>query len=166
MATFMRPWLDWLDWLKWDCIGAGIIGRILGLWFRVCVSVIRGLFRFAHGRLRDLVAYISNHSDFETPDRQLSPRSSSLGRLGKTTTSTLLTLVVWRIITLKAVWVAAGESGDRILAAILLCVSASWLISLVWICFSKPRQTEITAATTTRPQGKPRYTRSTRARAS
>src|SRR5260370_4419081 len=74
MASFMRPWLDWLDWLKWDCIGAGIVGRILGLWFRVCVSVIRGLFRFVHGRLRDFVAYISNHSDFETPNRQLSGR--------------------------------------------------------------------------------------------
>jgi hypothetical protein len=44
-------------------------------------------------------------------------------------------------------------------------VSASWVISLVWICFSKSRRTEITA-TTTRPQRKPRYTRSTRARAS
>jgi len=166
MATFMRPWLDWLDWLKWDCIGAGIVGRILGLWFRVCVSVIRGLFRFVHRRLRDFVAYISNHSDFETPARQLSAGSSSLGKLGKTTISTLLTLVVWRIITLKAVWVAAGESGDRILTAILLFVSASWVISLVWICFSKSRQTEIPAGTTTHPQHKPRYTRSTRARAS
>ena len=37
----MPPWLDWLDWLKWDCVGAGIVGRILGLWFRVCVSAIR-----------------------------------------------------------------------------------------------------------------------------
>ena len=163
MATFMRPWLDWLDWLKWDCIGAGIVGRILGLWFRVCVSVIRGLFRFVHGRLRDFVAYISNHSDFETPNRQLSAPSSSLGKLGKTIISTLLTLVVWRIITLKAVWVAAGERGDRILTTILLFVSASWVVSLVWICFSKSRQTEIPAATT-RPQR--RYTRSTRARVS
>ena len=75
MATFMRPWLDWLDWLKWDCIGAGIVGRILGLWFRVCVSVIRGLFRFVHRRLLDFAAYISKHSDFETPNRQLSAGS-------------------------------------------------------------------------------------------
>jgi hypothetical protein len=37
---------------------------------------------------------------------------------------------------------------------------------LVWICFSKSRQTETPAVTTTRPQRKPRYTRSTRARAS
>jgi len=165
MARFMRPWLDWLDWLKWDCIGAGIIGRILGLWFRVCVSVIRVLFRFVHGRLRDFVAYISNQSDFETPDRQLSTGASSLGKLGKTTIATLLMLVVWRIVTLKAVWVAAGERGDRTLTAILLFVSASWVISLVWICFSKLRQMGIPAATA-RPLRKRRYAGSTNARAS
>ncbi len=160
----MRPWLDWLDWLKWDCIGAGIVGRILGLWFRVCVSAIRGSFRFVHGHLGDFAADISNHSDFETANRQLSAGSSFLGKLGKTTISTLLTLIVWRVITLKAVWVAAGESGDRILTAILLFVSASWVISSVWIGFSKSRQTETPAVTTARPQRKP--TRSTRARAS
>lgn len=166
MATFMRPWLDWLDWLKWDCIGAGIVGRILGLWFRVCVSAIRGSFRFVHGHLGHFAADISNHSDFETANRQLSVGSSSFGKLGKTTISTLLTLLVWRIITMKAVWIAAGESGDRILTAILLLVSASWVISLVWICFSRSRQTETPAVTKTRPQRKPRYTRSVRARAS
>ena len=166
MATFMRPWLDWLDWLKWDCIGAGIVGRILGLWFRVCVSAIRGSFRFVHGHLRDFPADTSNHRDFETANRQLSAGSSFLGKLCKTTISTLLTLIVWRVITLKAVWVAAGESGDRILTAILLFVSASWVISLVWICFSKSRQTQKPPVTTARPQRKPRYTRSTRARVS
>lgn len=166
MATFMRPWLDWLDWLKWDCIGAGIVGRILGLWFRVCVSVIKGLFRFVHKGLRDFVGYIESHGDFGIPDRPLSAGFSSLGKLGKTTISTLFTLVVWRIITLKTVWVAAGESGDRILTAILLFVSASWVISLVWICFSKSKQTGIPSAGTTRPLHKPRYTRSPRARAS
>jgi len=127
--------------------------------------VIRVLFRFVHGRLRDFVAYISNHSDFETPDRQLSTGASSLGKLGKTTIATLLMLVVWRIITLKAVWVAAGERGDRTLTAILLFVSASWVISLVWICFSKLRQTGIPAATA-RPLRKRRYAGSTNARAS
>ncbi len=127
--------------------------------------MIRVLFRFVHGRLRDFVAYISNHSDFETPDRQLSTGASSLGKLGKTTIATLLMLVVWRIVTLKAVWVAAGERGDRTLTAILLFVSASWVISLVWICFSKLRQTGIPAATA-RPLRKRRYAGSTNARAS
>ncbi len=39
MATFMPPWLDWLDWLEWDSIGAGILGKVLGLWFGFCVSL-------------------------------------------------------------------------------------------------------------------------------
>ena len=158
----MPPWLDWLDWLKWDCVGAGIIGRIIGLWFRICISVIRRLFQFLFQGARGLVAYISNRSDFETPKRELTAESSSLGKLGKTTIATLLTLVVWRIVTLKAVWLAAGAGGDRILAAVLLFVSASWIISLAWICFSKSKPTKILAAT--RPLRK--YTGSSGAKAS
>jgi hypothetical protein len=160
----MQPWLDWLDWLKWDCIGAGIVGRILGLWFRVCVSLIGGFFRFVQRRLGDFVAYISNHSDFETPKRQLSAGSSSLGKLGKTAISTLLTLVAWRIITLKVVWVAAGESGDRILTAILLFVSASWVISLIWICFSQSKRQTMPRTAHRVPER--RYTSSTSTKAS
>ena len=152
----MPPWLDWLDWLKWDCVGAGIVGRILGLWFRVCISAIRSLFQFLHQRLRGL-AHISNRDDFEAPNRDLTAESSSLGKLGKTTIATLLTLVVWRIVTLKAVWLAAGAVGDRILAAVLLFISASWIISLVWICFSKSKPTKIPAVT--RPWRKSIYTR-------
>lgn len=160
----MPPWLDWLDWLKWDCIGAGIVGRLLGLWFRVCVSVIRGLFRFVLGGLRDLAGYISSQDDFKTPNRRLSAKPSSFGKLGRLALSTLLTLAVWRVVTLKAVWLAVGQNGDRILTAILLLVSASWAISLVWICFSKSKRNEISA--TARPLRKPRYTGSTSAKAS
>ena len=77
----MPPWLDWLDWLKWDCVGAGIVGRILGLWFRVCVSAIRSLFQFLHQRLRGL-AHISNRDDFEAPNRDLTAEpSENSGRL-------------------------------------------------------------------------------------
>lgn len=160
----MRPWLDWLDWLKWDCIGAGIVGRILGLWFRVCVSAFKRLLRFVHGHLRGLVAYVSNRSDFETPDRQRSAVPWFRWKLRKTAISTLLTLVIWRITTLKAVWLAAGARGDRMLAALLLFVSASWVISLVWICFSTSKREKIPP--TAQPLRKPMYTRSTRAKAS
>ena len=159
----MPPWLDWLDWLKWDCVGAGIVGRILGIWFRVCVSAIRSLFQFLHQRLRGL-AHISNRDDFEAPNRDLTAESSSLGKLGKSTIATLLTLVVWRIVTLKAVWLAAGASGDRILTAVLLFVNASWVISLVWICFSKSKPKRISAAAG--PLRKPISTRSSGAKAS
>jgi hypothetical protein len=164
MATSMPPWLDWLDWLKWDCVGAGIVGRIIGLWFRMCVSLIRRLFEFLHRRPRGLVAYRSNRNDIETPKRELTAESSSIGKLGKTTIATLLTLLVWRTVTLKAVWFAAGAGGDRILAAVLLFVSASWVISLVWICFSKSKPKKIPAAA--RPLRKPIYTGSSGAKAS
>jgi len=40
----MPPWLDWLDWLKWDSIGAGVIGKILGLWLRLLAFLVRVLF--------------------------------------------------------------------------------------------------------------------------
>jgi hypothetical protein len=159
----MPPWLDWLDWLKWDCIGAGIVGRILGLWFRVCVSAIRSLFQLLHQRLRGL-AHISNRDDFEAPNRDLTAESSSLGKLGKTAIATLLTLVVWRIVTLKALWLAAGASGDRILAAVLLFVSASWVISLIWIWFSKSGSMKIRPIA--RPLRKPISTGSPGAKAS
>ncbi len=160
----MPPWLDWLDWLKWDCVGAGIVGRIIGLWFRICVSVIRRLFQFLYQRLRGLVAYISDRNDFETPKRELTAESSPLGKLGKTTIATLFTLMVWRIVTLKAVWLAAGAIGDRILAAVLLFVSASWVISLVWIWFSKSESKKIRPIA--RPLRKPIYTGSPGAKAS
>lgn len=90
----MPPWLDWLDWLKWDCIGAGIIGKILGVWFSFCVSTIRKLFRFLLRDLRGLALHIHNHSNFEPSNRQLRAQSSYLERIGKMAISTLLTLVV------------------------------------------------------------------------
>jgi len=39
----MPPSSDWPDWLWWDCIGAGILGKVLGLWFGFCVSLPRKL---------------------------------------------------------------------------------------------------------------------------
>jgi len=37
----MPPWLDWLDWLKWDSIGAGVIGKIVVLWFCASITVVK-----------------------------------------------------------------------------------------------------------------------------
>ncbi len=161
----MPAWPEW----QFEYMGSRFLGRLLGLWSRLWVSLVRKLFQLltktARNR-RDSSSCNSNgYSSLD--DTRPSETEFSFGRkLSGMAISTVLTLGVWRIITLKAVWVAAGESGDRILAAILLFVSASWVISLVWICFSQSRQTEITTTTTTGPQRKPRYTRSTRARAS
>jgi len=158
----MRPWFDWLEYL-----GADAIGRAIGLWLRFCLSLLKNTFRplttTARNPIRSAIG-VSNPDRVVHIDRSQHYRLSPHRKVTEIAISTALTLAVWRIVTLKAVWVAAGESGDRILTAILLLVSASWIISLVWICFSKSRQTDIPAATT--PLRRPRYPRSTRTRAS
>ena len=136
----MPPWLDWLDWLKWDSIGAGVIGRILGLWFSVCVSAIRKLFRIVLGQQRSVAGYTHHHSDCRAFDQRLPIEPSRLAKLFRATVSTLLTFVAWGTITWKPIWTAAGPRGDRVLAAILLLISAFWVISLVTICCSKVRR--------------------------
>ena len=160
----MPPWPEW----QFEYMGSRFLGRLLGLWSSLWVSLVRKLFQLLTKKARNRRDHLSrnSHGYNSLADTRPSETEFSFARkLSRMAISTLLTLGVWRIITLKAVWLAAGASGDRILAAVLLVVSASWVISLVWICFSKSRQTEITA-TTTRPQRKPRYTRSTGARAS
>ena len=160
----MRPWFDWLEYL-----GADAIGRAIGLWLRFCLSLLKNTFRplttTARNPIRSAIG-VSNPDRVVHIDRSQHYRLSPHRKVTEIAISTALTLAVWRIVTLKAVWVAAGESGDRILTAILLFVSASWVISLVWICFSKSRQTQKPPVTTARPQRKPRYTRPTRARVS
>ena len=158
----MSPWVDWLEYL-----GADAIGRAIGLWFRFCLSLVKSGLRLLTGTARN-----STHSAVRGPNpnnvanfySSQSARLSPLKNISRIAISTLLTLAVWRIVTLKAVWLAAGSRGDRVLAALLLFVSASWVISLVWICFSTSKSKRISA--TTRPLGKPIFTRSTGAKTS
>ena len=126
-----------------------LVGSI-GLWFRFCLSLVKN----AVSILDKDGEKSGTLCDPSLQSRQLARFDMIAGvgafrplrRINRIAISTVVTLGVWRIITLKAVWLAAGESGDRILTAILLFVSASWVISLVWICFSKSKQREIPAA--------------------
>jgi hypothetical protein len=142
----MPPWPEW----QFEYMGSRFLGRLLGLWSGLWVSLVRKLFqlltRTARNR-RDPLSRNSHGYDSLDDTRPSETEFSFARKLSRMAISTLLTLGVWRIITLKAVWLAAGARGDRILAAVLLVVSASWVISLVWICFSKSGQTEILAAT-------------------
>jgi hypothetical protein len=140
----MPPWLDWLDWLEWDSIGAGILGKILGLWFGFRVSLPR-----------KLVALVVRNE-------QGRRRWSWLRRIGKMAVSTSLTLGVWTVVTWKPVWLAAGAEGDRVLTVVLIFVSATWPISLVWIWFSKPKYRSAAANLHMRAS---HYSRSSRAKA-
>ncbi len=112
----MPPWFDWPDYL-----GTDAIGRLIGWWLCFCVSLPRKL----------VVLVVRNEEGRR--------KWSWLRRIGKMAVSTLLTLGVWTVITWKPVWIAAGAEGDRVLAVVLIFVSAAWPISLVWIWFSKPR---------------------------
>lgn len=159
----MPPWPEW----QFEYMGSRFLGRLLGLWSSLWVSLVRKLFQLltktARNR-RDSSSCNSNGYNSLEDTRPSETEFSFARKLSKIAVSTLLTLGVWRIITLKAVWLAAGVSGDRILAAALLFVSASWVISLVWICFSKSKRKKIPA--TARPLCKPIYTGSTGAKAS
>lgn len=132
----MPPWLDWLDWLKWDCIGAGALGKILGVWFGCCISIVRKLFRWT---LTIIKSWTWETAKVQFPHRHqpIETGSSFWGKLTKIAVSTLLTVAVWVAITWKPVWSAAGAEGDRILAVVLVLTSAAWPISLLWILFSK-----------------------------
>jgi hypothetical protein len=140
----MRPWFDWLEYL-----GADAIGRAIGLWVRFCLSLVKNAFRVLTRTARnplDSATQVSNPDRVNQFDRSQRGYVSPLRKINRIAISTALTLAVWRIVTLKTVWLAAGASGDRILAALLLFVSASWVISLVWICFSKSKPKKPPAA--------------------
>jgi len=146
----MPPWLDWLDWLKWDCIGAGALGKILGVWFGFCVSIVRKLFRWT--------LTVSKSPTRATPNPQISHQDQPIQtgtsfwrKLHKIAVSTLLTIAVWVAITWKPVWSAAGDEGDRLLTVVLILTSAAWPISLLWILFTKPVRKNVTGMLQMRP---------------
>ena len=157
----MPPWLDWLDWLKWDCIGAGALGKILGVWFGFCISIVRKLLRWTLSMTKSSTGSTSN-AQISHQVQPIQTGRSLHGKLTNIAVSTLLTLAVWVVITWKPVWSAAGPEGDIVLTVVLILISAAWPISLLWILFSKPKRTNTTGTLRSRP---PRYSGSDRARA-
>lgn len=157
----MPPWLDWVDWLKWDCIGAGVLGKILGVWFGFCMSIVRKLFRWIVTASKGSSRATSN-VQFPHQDLPIQTSPSFWRKLAKIAGSTILTLAVWVAITWKPVWLAAGPKGDLLLTVILILTSAAWPISLLWIVFSKSKLKNITATLQIRL---PRYSGSDSAKA-
>ena len=141
MATLMPPWSDWLDYF-----GADAIGRVVGLWLKFCF----GLPKFLLSRFRILSRDTSRPSGVPYAASTRSDVTgcfrSWLAKTIRIVMATLLTLVVWAIVTSKPVWTAAGTDGDRILAGVLMLVSATWVISVFWIFFSQPRKKRIAAS--------------------
>ena len=97
----MQPWLDWLDWLKWDSIGAGVVGKILGLWFRACAMLARTLLRLVFGRRPKSSSRLPDYSSFEFPGKPDSARPSLFLKFSKIIASTPFTFLVWATLTWK-----------------------------------------------------------------
>ena len=102
----MPPWLDWLDWLKWDCIGAGIIGKILGLWFRGCATIVRKIFGILLPGQRE----INGQGSHRIPSTV--HVHTFLQKTSKIAASTSLTFFAWAVITWKPIWNSAGLTGE------------------------------------------------------
>lgn len=140
MATFMPPWSDWLDYF-----GADAIGRVVGLWLKFCF----GLPKFLLSRFRLLSRNTPTLSggpyDASTHSEVTRRFRSGFAKTVKIVMATLLTLAVWVIVTSKPIWTAAGTDGDRVLAGVLMLVSAMWVISVFWIFFSQTRKERIAA---------------------
>jgi len=137
----MPPWMDWLDWLKWDSIGAGVIGKILGLWFRTCAAVVKEILQLflSRGlRYRSFALFPAFEPCTKDPVGHLLVKKTI-----NIVISSAVTLLIWMTLTWKPVWNSAGPRGDRILAAILLLVSALWIVSLISICFWKPGRSRL-----------------------
>lgn len=156
----MPPWPEW----QFEYVGSRFLGKLLGLWSGLWVSMIRKLFRLLTRDPRGFAENKSNHSQVTRNGRSLGTGFSLIAGFSKITVSTLLTLTVWGIATQKTVWSAVGDSGHRALAAILLLVSASWVVSLLWISCSRLRRKRIPVAAS--PSVKARYIRSNSAKAS
>ncbi len=140
MATFMPAWSDWLDYF-----GADAIGRVVGLWLKFCF----GLPKFLLSRFRIFsrnTPMLSGGPYAASTHSEVTNLRSVFAKTVKIVMATLLTLVVWIVVTSKPIWTAAGTDGDRILAGVLMLVSATWVISVFWIFFSQPRKKRIAAS--------------------
>ncbi len=131
----MSPWSDWLDYF-----GADAIGRVVGLWLKFCFGLPKFLLsRF--GILTRNIPRLNGGPYAASPHSEVTGRFRSwFAKTVKIVMATLLTLVVWVIVTSKPIWTAAGADGDRILAGLLMLVTATWVMSVFWIFFSQARK--------------------------
>ena len=129
----MPPWPEW----QLEYIGTRYLGKLLALWTAFWITVFRKIFRLILNGYRNshsLTEHGCNQSQLHV---RLRSDSTLAKRLYRMAISTLLTLGVWRIATLNSVWLATSASAHRFIAAVLLLVSAGWVISLIWIVLSK-----------------------------
>ena len=125
MATSMPAWPE----LQVEYIGSSFLGKLLGLWCGFWISLLKKLF-FIFGK----------RTENSNPDNRAGARFLTFEirtKLYRMTISTLLMLGIWRFATLKPFWSAFNESGHRIIVALLFLLTASWMLSIIWIRSSK-----------------------------
>jgi hypothetical protein len=129
----MPPWPEW----QLEYIGTRYLGKLLALWTAFWITVFRKIFRLIFNGRRNSRSLPEHSRNQSLSDVHLRSEHSIAKRLYKMAISTLLTLGVWRIATLNSLWLATNASVHRFIAAVLLLVSAGWVISLIWIVLSK-----------------------------
>ena len=129
----MPPWPEW----QLEYIGTRYLGKLLALWTAFWITVFRKIFRLIFNGRRNSRSLPEHSRNQSLSDVHLRSEHSIAKRLHKMAISTLLTLGVWRIATLNSLWLATNASVHRFIAAVLLLVSAGWVISLIWIVLSK-----------------------------
>jgi hypothetical protein len=124
----MPPWPEW----QVEYVGSSFLGKLLGLWCGFWISLLKRLFLiFGRG--------IENSKPYNRAGIRLSSFEVR-AKLYRMAISTLLMLGFWRLATLKPFWLAFDESGHRIIVALLFLLTASWMMSVVWICLSKTQK--------------------------
>jgi hypothetical protein len=134
----MPPWVDWYGYF-----GADGLGRLTGLWLKLCLSLARRVVLLLAKICR--TSWRSGQLGVQCGNFHQGFRWGQLlfDKALKIAASSGLVFLLWAVITWRPLWMAAGPGGQRILSAILLLANASWVISLFWICFSMPRQHKV-----------------------
>ena len=129
----MPPWPEW----QIEYIGTRFLGKLLGLWSVFLISLCKRLLRCFATSTKSLERSVrrnSSHSGLGKNDRP--SKFTAVKKLYKLVVATVLMLGIWRIATLKPIWSATDERGHRVIVAFLFLVTACWLVSSIWICFS------------------------------
>ena len=129
----MPPWPEW----QLEYIGTRYLGKLLALWTAFWIMLFRKIFRLIFNGRRNSHSLTERSCNQSLSNVHLRSEYSIAKRLYNITISTLLTLGVWRIATLNSLWLATNATVHRFIAAVLLLVSAGWVVSLIWIVLPK-----------------------------
>lgn len=121
----MPPWPEW----QVEYVGSSFLGKLLGLWCGFWITLPKRLLRILETNIKHSKSH--NHTDARLPSFEVRVKFYRIA------VCTLLMLGFWRIATLKPLWSTFNERGHRIILSLLFLLTVSWMMSVVWIYFSK-----------------------------